>query len=142
MPNTNYYSLYGDDQNLILLHEEYGAADLNLERELGEQYSVLDAEYGHPNLIIMEKIDTDGGGMDKVAVRYEGSKGEFTVAVFACSVDTSNDNSKETDPFDMSFKLLPTRASCDDVSIGLSSLIYIYLEPNADGVLSNLERLY
>ena len=38
-------------------------------------YSVLEAEYGRPSLIIMETIDTDGGGMDKVAVRYEGGKG-------------------------------------------------------------------
>ncbi|MCK5660206.1 MAG: hypothetical protein KAH86_02530 [Methanosarcinales archaeon] len=63
----------------ILTHLEYDASQLNLERELQPaQYRQLVEEYGRPVHVTMETIDTDGGGMDKVAVRYEGGKGVWT----------------------------------------------------------------
>lgn len=66
----------------ILSHQELGASDLNLERELQpEQYKELVAEYGRPVHITMEMIDDDPtrAGMDHVAVKYVGDKGERTI---------------------------------------------------------------
>ena len=82
MGNSNYpqnYELFNiETEALIGTHQEFTPDMLNLERELQPaQYKALIAEYGRPSLIIMETIDTDGGGMDKVAVRYEGGKGSF-----------------------------------------------------------------
>ena len=80
-PNNPDYNLFDIDTRAhIFNHLEYTPSMLNLERELQPaQYRQLVEEYGRPSLIIMETIDTDGGGMDKVAVRYEGGKGTKTV---------------------------------------------------------------
>ena len=79
MSDDRSYNLFDMETGaLIGDHVEYFPSDLNLERELQPaQYNALISEYGRPSLIIMETIDTDGGGMDKVAVRYEGGKGSF-----------------------------------------------------------------
>ncbi|MCK5660211.1 MAG: hypothetical protein KAH86_02555 [Methanosarcinales archaeon] len=74
--NTIGYQFYDEHQNKIFEQSVYSPESLHLERELQPaQYRQLVEEYGRPSLIIMETIDTDGGGMDKVAVRYEGGKG-------------------------------------------------------------------
>ena len=73
------YNLFDiETEARILRHQEIGAADLNLERELQPaQYKELVAEYGRPVHVTMETIDDDStrAGMDHVAVKYVGDKG-------------------------------------------------------------------
>ena len=77
--NTIGYQFYDEHQNKIFEQSVYSPESLHLERELQPaQYRQLVEEYGRPVHVTMETIDTDGGGMDKVAVRYEGGKGVWT----------------------------------------------------------------
>src|SRR5665648_496973 len=93
--NGGIYDVFDENQNLIFQHHEYGAADLNLERELPiDQYRALVAEYGAPSLVTMETIDNDPAhaGMDEVAVKYVGSKGvlEFETSFWDSGASLSN----------------------------------------------------
>lgn len=65
---------------MIFQHAEYPHFDLYRELQ-PEQARAIEDQYGYPESVVMEQADTDGdGALDKVAVRYEGSKsvGEFT----------------------------------------------------------------
>ena len=69
------YNYFDSDKNLIFQHAEYPNFDLYSELQ-PEQARALEDQYGYPESIVMEQADTDGdGALDKVAVRYEGSKG-------------------------------------------------------------------
>ena len=77
----NYNVFYTDSPDLALTHQEYPNFDLYSELQ-PDQARALEDQYGSIVSLTMEQVDTDGdGALDKVAVRYEGSKGvgEFTM---------------------------------------------------------------
>ena len=73
-------TIYDDNVNKIFNRETYTPRNFDLYRELQpEQARALEDQYGYPESVVMEQADTDGdGALDKVAVRYAGSKGAFT----------------------------------------------------------------
>ncbi|MCK4808182.1 MAG: hypothetical protein KAS90_01030 [Candidatus Aenigmarchaeota archaeon] len=71
------YSVFNENEQVIFKHVEYPNFDIYGELQPG-QARELEEQYGSMVSLTMEQIDTDGGGMDKVAVRYEGSKGTWT----------------------------------------------------------------
>ena len=64
----------------ILNHREWNPSQLRLDLELSsDQYRTLIDQYGDMISVTMETIDLDqDGAMDKVAVKYVGTDGEFT----------------------------------------------------------------
>lgn len=69
------YDYFNSDKNMIFQHTEHPHFDLYRELQ-PEQARALEDQYGYPESVVMEQADTDGdGALDKVAVRYEGSKG-------------------------------------------------------------------
>ena len=65
-----------DNENIIFNRETYTPSNFDLYGEIWpDQASALEAEYGEFVSLTMEQIDTDGGGMDKVAVQFVGSEG-------------------------------------------------------------------
>ena len=69
------YQMFDENENIIFKHSNCLNFDLYSELQL-EQARALEAEYGSMVSITMEQVDTDGNGkLDRVAVRYEGSKG-------------------------------------------------------------------
>jgi len=68
--------IYNDNENRIFQRKTYTPANFDLYRELQpEQAHALEDQYGNMVSLTMEQIDTDSdGALDKVAVRYEGSK--------------------------------------------------------------------
>ncbi len=74
---SGWESVYDDNENIIFQRETYTPRNFDLYRELQpEQARALEDEYGYPESVVMEQADTYGdGALDKVAVRYEGSKG-------------------------------------------------------------------
>ena len=69
------YNYFDSDKNLIFQHQEHPNFDLYSELQ-PEQARALEDQYGYPEAVVMEQVDTDGdGALDTVAVRYEGSKG-------------------------------------------------------------------
>ena len=72
---TRYGKPVYDNDEKNLEHSEYLHFDLYKELQ-PEQARALEDQYGYPESVVMEQADTDGdGALDKVAVRYEGSKG-------------------------------------------------------------------
>ncbi|MCK4808184.1 MAG: hypothetical protein KAS90_01040 [Candidatus Aenigmarchaeota archaeon] len=68
-----------DDKNIIFNRETYNPRNFDLYGELQPgQARALEEQHGSMVSLTMEQIDTDGGGMDKVAVQYVGSKGTWT----------------------------------------------------------------
>lgn len=74
---SGWESVYDDNENRIFQRETYTSRNFDLYSELQpEQARALEEQYGYPESVVMEQADTDGdGALDKVAVRYEGSKG-------------------------------------------------------------------
>ncbi len=74
---SGWETIRDDDKNIIFNRETYTPRNFDLYRELQpEQARALEEQYGYPESVVMEQADTDGdGALDKVAVRYEGSKG-------------------------------------------------------------------
>lgn len=74
---SGWESVYDDNENIIFQRETYTPRNFDLYSELQpEQARALEEQYGYPESVVMEQADTDGdGALDKVAVRYEGSKG-------------------------------------------------------------------
>lgn len=76
---SGWETIRDDDKNIIFNRETYTSRNFDLYSELPRQARALEDEYGYPDSVVMEQADTDGdGALDKVAVRYEGSKGAFT----------------------------------------------------------------
>ena len=78
------YNLFDiETENHIGVYNEYTPSNFNIYSELQpEQARALEDQYGSIVSLTMEQADTDGdGALDKVAVRYEGSKGEKTVVM-------------------------------------------------------------
>lgn len=77
---SGWETIRDDDKNIIFNRETYTSRNFDLYRELQpEQARALEEQYGSMVSLTMEQADTDGdGALDKVAVRYEGSKGSFT----------------------------------------------------------------
>ncbi len=67
------YQMFDENENIIFKHSNCPNFDLYGEI-WPDQARALEAEYGSMVSLTMEQIDTDGGGMDKVAVQYVGSK--------------------------------------------------------------------
>ena len=61
----------------LFMHAEHPHFDPYFGLTMSKEYAdKLIEKYGTPKIIVMEQADTDGNGaLDKVAVRYEGSKG-------------------------------------------------------------------
>ena len=78
------YNLFDIDTGERILNKQvFPHFDLYSELQ-PEQARALEEQYGYPESVVMEQADTDGdGALDKVAVRYEGSKGvlEFEMDV-------------------------------------------------------------
>ena len=74
------YSLYNKNEFLLLLHHSEFDASYPLHNELSpDQYRTLIDQYGSMISVTMETIDLDqDGAMDKVAVKYVGTKSEWT----------------------------------------------------------------
>ena len=69
-------TVHNDNENVIFQRETYTPSNFDLYSELQpEQARALEEQYGQLVSLKMEQIDTDGNGMDKVAVQYVGSKG-------------------------------------------------------------------
>ena len=69
------YDVFNENEQIIFQHLEYPNFDLYRELQPG-QARTLKEQYGSMVSLTMEQVDTDGdGALDKVAVRYEGSKG-------------------------------------------------------------------
>ena len=69
------YNLFDIDTGERILNKQvFPHFDLYSELQ-PEQARALEDQYGYPESVVMEQADTDGdGALDKVAVRYEGSK--------------------------------------------------------------------
>ena len=77
-PGYNIYDIESSER--FLKHQEWNPSQLRLDLELSsDQYRTLIDQYGSMISVTMETIDLDqDGAMDKVAVKYVGSDGEFT----------------------------------------------------------------
>ncbi|MCK4926850.1 MAG: PT domain-containing protein [Candidatus Aenigmarchaeota archaeon] len=67
------YQMFDENENIIFKHSNCLNFDIYSELLPG-QGPAIEAEYGSMVSLTIEQIDTDGGGMDKVAVQYVGSK--------------------------------------------------------------------
>ena len=143
MSQPGNYNLFNTDAPvLILKHQEFPHFDPYDDLQ-PDQARALEAQYGEAELVVMEQADTDGdGALDAVAVRYVGSKAEFKVGLFTCSVEISDDYLLGHKSFDACFKNLPSDEYCEYLPPGPSSLLYLHLEPNAEWILSIVEQLY
>ncbi|MCG7849966.1 MAG: hypothetical protein MIO93_12425 [ANME-2 cluster archaeon] len=74
---SGWETVYNDNEDTIFQRETYTPQNFNLYSELQpEQARALVDQYGSMKSVVMEQADTDGdGALDKVAVRYVGSKG-------------------------------------------------------------------
>ena len=74
------YNIYNDDSFVIFKHQKWTPSNLRLDLELSpDQYRTLVDQYGDMISVTMETIDLDqDGAMDKVAVKYVGTDGEWT----------------------------------------------------------------
>jgi|LGVF01.1.fsa_nt_gb hypothetical protein len=71
--NYNIFDI--DSGETILEHREFPSFDPYDDLQ-PEQARALEEQYGYPESVVMEQADTDGDGeLDKVAVKYVGSKG-------------------------------------------------------------------
>ncbi|MCK4927492.1 MAG: hypothetical protein KAS11_03425, partial [Candidatus Aenigmarchaeota archaeon] len=65
-----------DNENIIFNRETYTPSNFDLYGEIWpNQARALEEQYGSMVSLTIEQIDTDGGGMDKVAVQFVGSEG-------------------------------------------------------------------